>query len=419
MVKFNSNHLVVGEIKQFLKDFNLPKIKVWKEGITIFNGIFYIKDGFLQIGRGGALHKVNPYTYGQSVKHITHNLIINNNIYDEYVHTYLGNYLRFYRDFHNIDLMSMYNCFSNESPPSLTVKTDNFSFDTTNVKYKIYMVPIKWYQDYTIGLESSTQVELMVGLYNNGRTISYSSAGGDIELYNTTYQKVSGMRVNKPILYTKAKEFSENTLNKYLYNQESNLKLFIKVPSNARTSVTVLEGDFRKSGELHFEKDDKFATRRPLKTVINYERGTGDGGNFKYKGYAFEREYVSYPQLLKYNTVSSYPMADRLVEYLFNGVITPTDEIVDNTTRVQQRLVQRFNTKVDVNGERVHKYVGIPYIISNVGDWSTHLRNVVYDVAMTSNIRGTVGTNKYDLIGFVDKDVERVLGEYQERGDKR
>lgn len=34
MLKFENNHIITGYIKQLLKDFNLPKCKVYVEGAT-------------------------------------------------------------------------------------------------------------------------------------------------------------------------------------------------------------------------------------------------------------------------------------------------------------------------------------------------------------------------------------------------
>ena len=69
------------------------------------------------------------------------NLIINNNIYDSYTHNYLGEYLRFQKHYNKLDLMSLYNCFSNETPKLLNISSSNplFSFDTQEYGYKIYV----------------------------------------------------------------------------------------------------------------------------------------------------------------------------------------------------------------------------------------------------------------------------------------
>jgi hypothetical protein len=105
----------------------------------------YIKDGQLQIYADGqwhnyhsslgnttahtAMHKATKipfsrilYAYGQKLLNYTKNLQIQNTVYDSYTHEYLGDYLRFHRDFANINLMPLYNCFSNRSCDKLKLK---------------------------------------------------------------------------------------------------------------------------------------------------------------------------------------------------------------------------------------------------------------------------------------------------------
>ena len=124
MVKFNSDNIVVGEIKQLLKSFNLPKATVLtgKETSYIPNRI-YIKETklFRSSLDGSSISEIegSSYNWGDEIPNITTNLVVNSNIYDAYTHKYLGNYLRFLRDFKHIDLMSMYNCFNNTIVPSL------------------------------------------------------------------------------------------------------------------------------------------------------------------------------------------------------------------------------------------------------------------------------------------------------------
>lgn len=425
MLRFNNNHIITGEIKQLLKSFNLPQVKVWQEGLTIFPGCFYIYENNLYVGNEDAsLKLIGPYIYGQKIQNITKNLIIDNLLYDSYTHRYLGDYLRFYRDTKHIDLMSMYNCFSNELCKNLKIyKEDEYDFDTKNDKFKIYVVPVKWFKSYTIAIECDTQIEIMAGLYDSNKLINPFSNVDDFSLYDATYFKTSGLQFSKPFLYTKLHDVA---LTKRLYIQEPNLKLFIKVPASSKSSITVLEGDYINNNQLHFVADSGFSVRKHAVEVCNYEsRTVNEEGQptFVYKGAATKRDYLSRLQLLDFNSTISYPFADRLIEYLFGNVITPEDEVVKNVERLQKRLVQRFSEYVldkdglpvlDSQGNKIHKYIGMKNIISSPSVWTTNLRNVCYDVMLKSNIDKKRGSNKFDLIGYVDKDTEQEIGEYVE-----
>ena len=131
MLRINNNNLITGYIKQMLHEFNLPKAKVLKRGMDIYEGGYYIyQTGLYRAIKSGAygpegdfnsvtkakdyLYKIDNYVYGKPYLNITKNLEMNSSLYDSYTHSYLGDYLRFYRDYKNIDLMSMYNCFGGD-----------------------------------------------------------------------------------------------------------------------------------------------------------------------------------------------------------------------------------------------------------------------------------------------------------------
>ena len=198
------------------------------------------------------------YVYNLKVKNYTKNLKITNNIYDSYTHEYLGDYLRFQRDYRKINLMPLYNCFSNRVCPYLDVEfaKDGYTatFDTTDSHYKIYMVPIKLFKKYTIAIDCFDSVEMCCGLYGK---YQYDEKY-DI-LMQDTYICYTNMQFNKPVLFDKALSLDKyaapfDTLE--LAQHEDDLKLFIKLPYNNKSSITILEGDY---------------TACTTPTTINYE----------------------------------------------------------------------------------------------------------------------------------------------------
>ena len=244
MIKFNDNNIYVGQIKQIIKDFNLPNCQVYREEFDSFYvnsesteennlDIVYIKNNNLY--RGNKV--ISSYKFNDKIQNITSNYYITSNIYDTTTHKYLGEYLRFIRDYTGLDLMQMYNCFTNETPANLHL--DNF--DINDESSQIFILPIKFNRTYTIGLDCSSRVEL--------RTCNYESK----DIVDTDVRHVSkifsGTKFNKPFIFESPKvEKSSDLIN------EKTLKLLIKIPVTCKSSIVVLEGDYRRGCDLFIDK---------------------------------------------------------------------------------------------------------------------------------------------------------------------
>ena len=91
-------------------------------------------------------------------------------MYDSETHLYLGKYLKFYRDYHNVDLMPYYNCCVDIKTDRLRIDnvhkavsnlddkklTGDFSVTEDDVvdNYKVYTIPIEYNNNYTIFIDS-------------------------------------------------------------------------------------------------------------------------------------------------------------------------------------------------------------------------------------------------------------------------
>jgi len=446
--------------------------------------------------------KIKGYYYGIKDRNYTKKLKIQNNIYDSYTHEYLGDYLRFQRDFRNINLMPLYNCFSNRVCPRLDIsfKIDDYTakFNTEDKHYKIYMVPIKLFKQYTIAIDSGAAVEMCCGLYGQ-----YQEEDSKyLNISKNTYMCFSNMQFRTPVLYTKVEnlnEFLTAENETELAQQEEKLKLFIKLPANVESSIVVLEGDYTAYNDtmilnrIDHDRCDtatqkKFYAEHPeMKVysaavskylikpfVINSERRdltvaqqteltailagipnvsldyytkvlhgtlpreyllpdmpevTADmltklsfyvnelykvgGLNDKLKSaygkkkipvrltnhtvLSFDGDYelqlknlITPLQLLRTNTGISYPFADRLIEYLVGNAITPADEIYDNIERAKVVTIHNTN-KASIN-------------LINDGLWVPGLQLIYYNYI---NENHNVNDINHDILGFVDKDVEK------------
>ena len=341
------------------------------------------------------IHTPKGYTYNLKIRNYTKNLKIQNNVYDSYTHEYLGDYLRFQRDYRNINLMSLYNCFSNTLCPRLDISFDVVEdvidsttnkvtkkgyvakFDTRETNYKIYMIPIKLFQKYTIAIDCFTDVEVCCGFYGK---YQYGSAYDTIA--EDTYRCFNSMLFNKPVLYDPVaglKKYLDPRHPLEIAQHESDLKLFIKLPISNKSSIVILEGDYTEytpSTIIKYSpaKDDDFIV------VNNHTQVNFDGDldeNIKH--------LVTPLQLLAQNTGISYPFADRLIEYLVGNAVTPVDDISDNIKRAKKVINAKTNVLRD-----------------DEGVWEEIMQLILYNYASNNfNVR-----INHDILGYVDKDTE-------------
>lgn len=451
MIRFDSSNIVVGEIKQLLKDFNLPKAGVPMYGESLIEGKVYIKDGSVYRGEYDKaegrvrLKRIESLTYdwGDAIPNITHTLNVRSSIYDAETHRHLGNYLRFLRDYKGIDLMPMYNCFSNESPGRLDVSFTQDGvqrrFSTSDDRYMIYMVPVRLGRVYTISMTTSMPVEMFCGYYANNTmlraftqtyrkmgscsmgecfvydALKYSLTESGLE-FSTTVEggsfsydshrssmvwenganyfdpPIDGVRSfvrSNSLVYD---EFRNNVIDadrylkygavpKELLSKEDCLYLFIKVAGKVSRSIAVLEGDYSDSTEI-------FINSRGC-TEVKYRPSV-------YREDIYSSDFkapVPRLQLLSQHGPESYPFSDKLMQYLSSHAVTGEDPIPENIKKVQSKLLSE----------------GYLPNIRHYGIWTDDVTAACL-LCSHKSLKHREVYKDFDCIGYLDSDVEDELG---------
>lgn len=378
MYKFNNDNIITGYIKQLLHSFNLPTCKVFdtvgefldyyppEVGVMGIVKNYKNNNSYLLYKEGNEIKREQVYALNHEYLNVTTNLGLFNGIYDSSCHKYLGDFLRFIRDYLNIDLMGMYNCFANE------ILVDD--------KYKYIIIPMKHNTKYTIAFDGKdcdylftyeTTLEKIAANFKDNNYKNKPSSG---------YKKRTSTFLN-PFLLTSL--IGEDTLitgglnaGKKIYScfKEKLYKLVIRVKVTDNPVITVLEGDYTKAKQ-------EFA---PI--CANFEKGV-DYSNIDLNN------YLSDLQLLDFHLGQkdvSYPFADKLLEYLTGLAITPDDPISQNI--IDAKI--KFNSKFK-----------LPVIPVN-GKFTANDRLRCLDLFGRSKYWNK---STYDLLGYVDKEIEECL----------
>lgn len=484
MLEFNNNHIFTGFLKQLLSSFCLPACKVYTKEFAKYAAnygeedprivesfdcisstrlptrVSYLKDSevfdFFYDQKTGktAWKKQNNLFYARDahIPGLTRRLKSPGTSYDTTTHEYLGDFLRFVRDYYDINLMSLYNCFSNreirnilflktvmktkldENGDEVKYKQEVARFDSNDSRYKIYALPVKLFENYTIAIDCDRGLELFCGLYKN--TLDTSDKA--VNLLDKTYVKVSSASFNHPFLYDKLKKedwtrereqaLTENGVPAIqdpsvmsrcdLLNREHDLKLFIKVPANCKSTITILEGDYRNYNDFLYTPGvlpEGLLTS--LKREIWNYKSNHTVINFENKQELQKADYklISRIQLLALNTGKSYPFSDRLIEYLTGSAATPTDGIHDNIQRAQEVMNQNgFYFKINGLWENQMQKIAYNYLI-NEGPFELDSNGKLIDKKLGRHpkLGYTSKSSLYDILGYIDKDVEKCYASWK------
>lgn len=460
MIKFNDDNIAVGQIKQLLHSFNLPQCRVYNEKDNYELGDHYIKGHNIYVVRrkrddNGNLIKENGkyvleevptqlYNFGDKVSNLTYTLDLRNNIYDSYTHKFLGDYLRFLRDYTGLDLMSMYNCCGWEAPLNLdveitreiayskssitddTIVLDSYSainepiinlsnyanitngaielidpddpeslkveikreFKTKDNSYTLLMIPVHFGKVYTIALELPSTVEMFCGFYSDTGYLT-SPLYKEGELENETYFMHNSNRFSTPFIFDKLENLKSDL------QQEENLKLFIKVPVTFNSSLVVLEGNYLDNAKVRLPSE--IGKPMTVSTVRVAKEALRDDSSIPYN---------TKLQLLKIDTKERVMLADRLLEYLTEQVVTPIDDISTNIKKLQLGLNNYITGYEDADKTKpIYGYRGL---YKYYGIWDDNMRKALYDIVISTHNK-SAKDDCTDLLYYLDKDVEDLL----------
>lgn len=319
------------------------------------------------------INQIEPDTY---VPGVTETFRSNSTHYDEETHYRLGEYLRYLNNQYDLDLMPLYNCFTYKMATNLHLDGSykNGFITTSDSRYKVYLIPIKFNKTYTIALDSDFPVKMKAVFYNKGvmtdsETQEYlpSYLNENVITYNNT-------QFSKPFTYTLSSaqtvwDIDGKSVSYYkkLHNVERYLYLAIQVSASNNSSVVVLEGDYTHTSSL------------PIADVIGVEYTVSTSDEVS-------SMLTSNLSLLAQNDNQQHPFADKLIEYLLGNTIDTREYIDENVAAVEQA--------VDYNP----KYRGM---------WDDNIRYILFERYMKLQPRDDL--NFTDILGYVDSDIERAI----------
>ena len=387
---FFTNTIESDFIKQLLNTTPIPTIDVVVKGRKIYGGFLYIyegqlikctEDGF--IGDGAKYE----YIYSSDKNLITYNTFTSTvSYYDQQTHKHLGDYLRYYRDTTGVNLMPFYNCYNYDNFVDFYLTKEGY-VEETPVDYKVLSVPVKMNATYTIAVDCPTEVLIKPVFHSDFGMIKMSNNEilSDNVLFEDEKSVLSFNNVsfkNPIVINTSFISKKENVKESNFYDNERYLYLAVQLPKNNKSSFVVLEGDWTKNYNKVFD--------------ANY---SSHGAPSAEKQNELMYKNLS---LLLFSTGSTYAFSDRLIEYLLLNAISSQEEIEGNI-----RYAQR-----NVNGKNLEGYTsGIWNDNIRAALWYKYKNNLYkkYNEQNSESLQYNITKNMIDMIGFVDKDMERTF----------
>ena len=275
--RFYNNTIYSNYIKYILQNTYIPTVPFTCNINHITKGCTYIHDKYfvrakksedmVQVNRDKSnfstyFTRYEPYIFGKQYVGLTTNYTSNTDVYDPETHFYLGQYLKAYKAYYDIDLFPYYNCFSDEYLSNIVLEKRNdnsmpyvtYRETSSQNNYKILSIPISLCQEYTIAIDCSEEV-LMCPVFVGKKGIlkeqtNILHAALAVAPHPQVHEKSNYIHTTTsfknpvyffspciPGVYDKA----QLTLPQY----EKYLRLLIRLPINNKSSITVLQGHYK------------------------------------------------------------------------------------------------------------------------------------------------------------------------------
>lgn len=263
MQEFNKVTTTSNFIKELLNTTYLPVLRTVQAGDYIIEGHDYLykcdiitcqSTGYINPYNNATLSPIakfaviGEYTFGDKNGKLCTKYQSNSEGYDSKTHEYLGKYLRSLRDMYGLNLMPLYNCFSNNSFTGHHIFDTNIKKTAFDYRTKLYKLPIRFNTTYTICMENVGKTTFAPAFIRNENLIKIDKCvlGNDIDATNryialheeAPIQTFSGLRFNSPITI-RFNNIPENKVKTYY--QETNTSEVSKVNLTVQDYFTAIQ----------------------------------------------------------------------------------------------------------------------------------------------------------------------------------
>ena len=308
---------------------------------------------------------VNLIEEGVPLHGMTEYFVSTRTDYDSDTHKKLGDYLRFLNSQYGLNLMPLYNCFSEYYVKGVDLSKGVLLEDDVT-DYKTALVPVKFNRKYTVALNSSSTVFIKPVLYDGKLIRDYKNTDKYIcDNGQLGIRKFNFLRYNFPVTIDVSNTDSE------LQPLEKNLYLAIQMPMSVKPPIVVIEGEYGANGNLKIYDESMFrcSSNKFVDNILTSELSL-----------------LNMPTTLV-RSMDNVPFSDKLISYLLMHTIDPREIIDENVKRV----TDKFGYKAGYEGS-----------------WGPEIRGKLFDsYMMLSKNRDEL--NYTDILGYVDADIERAL----------
>lgn len=405
-MRFGDVGMIPNFVKGLLAGTYIPTIMIWESGQPVFENRIYINGRKIikanktssdssdvpysvqstWVDALGKLRKwfdvVDDYLPDKHIPGVTQKYVSKTARWSREDQICLGNYCRHYKAITGIDIMPAYNCWDGgEMQNAGLYQEDDGTIYCAEAHsgLKVFTVPVKPYNTYTIMLECPTEVMLAVALTSKGNfisdTVQETTEGYRYPTYGTgaCYPKMS---VYVPEKITIGSEVVRDTMR--AYNLIDYLTLLIQVPQSTNR-LYVIEGDYTTQ-------------------VKEYAYGVGEAGQIV----PTEEKKNSKLTISAKSMLTPYlACPDRLIEYLSGHPIT-WGQFDASIASVQKIITgQKFKRVTGVRYQKDYKE----------GQWDEDIRRFIKWI-----FDKPFGNHNMvpEQMGDVVKEIERYLAEVED-----